>query len=94
MALATQTWNGHTTVTEYGYNVVSDVVTTTQQLDGGTAWLTQYDYDYTLGERTVTYPSGAVCVYKMDALNRLDAVEAGGGTVVADYAYDVVNHLV
>lgn len=91
MVSATQTMAGHSTVTGYGYNIVGDVVTTTQQLDGGTAWLTQYAYDYMVGERTVTYPSGAIRTYTMDDLNRLDTVETGSGTVIADYNYDVIN---
>lgn len=91
LANATQTMDGHTTVTRYGYNRVGDVVTATQQLDVGTAWLTQYAYDYASGEHTITYPSGAQRVYKADNINRLDAVEMGDGTVIADYAYDVIN---
>ena len=91
MASATQTMAGHTTVNGYGYNSVGDVVTTTQQLDGSTAWLTQHAYDYISGERTVTYPSGAVRTYTMDDLNRLDTVENGSGTLIADYSYDVIN---
>ncbi|MCP5094762.1 MAG: hypothetical protein GY943_04340, partial [Chloroflexi bacterium] len=86
-----QTMDGHTTVTGYGYNRIGEVVTTTQQLDGGTAWLTQYAYDYALGEHTITYPSGTERVYKTDHINRLDAVEMGDSTIVADYAYDVFN---
>ncbi|MCP5101666.1 MAG: hypothetical protein GY943_39495, partial [Chloroflexi bacterium] len=49
--------------------------------------------DYAIGERTLTYPSGAVRVYKADSINRLDAVEMGDSTVIADYAYDPINHL-
>lgn len=88
---AAQTLNGYTTLNGYGYNAVGDVITTTQQLDSGTVWLTQYAYDYSQGTRTVTYPSGAVRIYTTDSLNRLDTVETGSSTVIADYTYDVVN---
>lgn len=91
MKKATQVLNGHTVITAYGYNVVGDVITTTQQLDSSTEWLTQYEYDYEQGERTVTYPSGAVRTYSDDVLNRLDTVEDGSSTVIADYGYDVIN---
>lgn len=91
MKKATQVLNGHTVITAYGYNTVGDVITTTQQLDSGTEWLTQYEYDYEQGERTVTYPSGAVRTYSDDVLNRLDTVEDGSSTVIADYDYDVIN---
>ena len=87
---ATQTMDGHTTVTGYGYNGVGDVVSTTQQLDGGTEWQTTYIYSYTLSERQVVYPSGAKRTYQFDTVNRLDAVKRGGETL-ADYAYDVAS---
>lgn len=92
MTSATQTMDGHTTTTGYQYNAVGDVEWTTQQLDTGSVWQTNYGYDYILGERTVTYPSNVIRTYKMDSINRLDSVETGTNAVIADYTYDPINH--
>ena len=93
LTAATQTVSGHTTETGYGYNPLGEVITTSQQLDGGSTWLTGYAYDYATGQRTVTYPSGAVRVTHFDALNRIDRVEDGSSTLIADYTFDVINRV-
>lgn len=93
MTQAAQTMDGHTTVTGYDYDVLGGVIATTQQLDSGTVWQVGYEHDYVPSQRTVTYPSGVERTYTSDALYRLDTVETGDGTVIADYGYDVINRI-
>jgi RHS repeat-associated protein len=91
MTTANQTLSGHATTLAYAYNAIGDVVSTTQALDG-TGWQVDYGYDYTGGTFTTTYPSGVRRVRTLDAINRLDTVREGDGSLVADYDYHDADH--
>jgi YD repeat-containing protein len=83
---ASQTMSGHTTHKTFAYNHLSDVISSTQRVDG-LSWNVQYAYDYTAGESTITYPSGTTVVHTLDSLNRLGQVEQDSATV-ATYTYN------
>ncbi len=83
---AAESANGHNSLLTFVYNDVGDVTVTTQALDG-MSWPVGYGYDYVSGVYTTTYPSGVQRVQVLDAIGRLDVVQEGDGTPIADYAY-------
>jgi RHS repeat-associated protein len=83
---AAESANGHDSLLTFVYNNVGDVTGTTQALDG-LSWPVGYGYDYVSGVYTTTYPSGVQRVQVLDSIGRLDAVQEGDGTAIADYAY-------
>ena len=83
---AEESLNGHQSLVTYDYNALGSVVSTTQHIDGQ-AWSVGYAYDYHSDVYTTTYPSGTVRVRTLDALGRLDTVQQGDGSVVANYDY-------
>lgn len=86
LASASQEMNGHTTRNTYAYNLLGDVISTTQRLDG-VSWTTTTSYDYPAGSHTLTYPSGVQRIYENDPLDRLEAVRAGDQGLIAAYGY-------
>jgi RHS repeat-associated protein len=69
-----------------GYDRVSNVVGITETLDSN-SWQTAYDYDYSSGIYTITYPSGAARVYTLDRLNRPESIQNGSGGALANFDY-------
>lgn len=66
---------------------MSDVVSTTQTLDGTNSWAVHYVYNYEQGVYTTTYPSGEVRAQQLDALYRPATVRNGDGSLLAGYSY-------
>ena len=86
MASADQEMSGHVTALTFAYNVLGDVTSHTQTVDGN-SWTTGYQYGYLTGRTTTIYPSGPHVVHANDALGRLRQVTKDGANV-ATYAYD------
>lgn len=86
MLTAEQSMNGHSSLLTFDYNALNDVTKTTQMLDGA-SWTVGYGYEYVAGKRTLTYPSGVQRIESYDPLNRLDQVQQGDSSVIANYDY-------
>jgi RHS repeat-associated protein len=84
---AQETMNDHNSLLTYAYNALGNALNTTQALDG-VSWAVSYAYDYGRGIYTTTYPSAAQTVQWFDALGRVDVIQRGTGSLVADYAYN------
>lgn len=81
-----QTMNGHTTSFSFEYDLLGDVISATQQVDG-LSWTTTYVHDRVNGTETINYPSGSQVVESYDPLGRLIQVQQDGN-LAAGYAYD------
>lgn len=83
---ADQTSNGYTTRIAIAFDLLGSPLSSTQTVDA-LAWTTTFAPNYTTGAVTTTYPSGAVRIRTVDALQRVDEVMRGDGSVIANMTY-------
>ena len=78
--------------TNYSYNALGNLINKTTQLDG-VSYTTSYDYDLAGNLTQITYPSGRLLNFGLDALGRIDTITtrefaaSAGETVVQSVNY-------